>query len=190
MKDLTQKIMSVVNKLGKRVMPTGTQISRLTGNSTLTVEIAQNGGFVYWANRLDLPLLVELYPNRLGTHYEYVCKSELESRYNESCQKQSTKAPYDLLFADSVRIDVKATRPCKDGYWRADLHYNSNCDFFVVYCLNTDNAIERVYIVPQSEVANQKCLTISLNGKRYADYENAWELIYGQATNNGTTTAC
>ena len=156
-----EEINSVKNILGIDRMPTSSEISLVTGSSSLNNKISKSGGFRAWAKRLNLN--VKNSETSIGHKYEFEIKEILE-KLDYQVQKMTTKHPYDLLINDNVKIDVKVSRCCNNNGFKfysfnLERKYH-NCDIFICVTLDDNELIDKILVIPSKYLMDRKQLSI------------------------------
>ena len=173
-------ILEVVEHIGEVRMPTAYEIREYHGDCRLIGAITRTGGFMVWANKMELPMKDGDVILSLG--YEKYTKELLEKN-GLDCIHTSTKFPYDLLVDNKVKIDVKVSHLVEVGNgWGYTFKIAKNipkCDIYVAYCLDEKEVgkIAKAYIIPAHVLINMRQLTIGKDNSKYDAYLNRWELI-------------
>lgn len=173
-------ILEVVEHIGECRMPTAYEIRECHGDCRLIGAITRTGGFMTWANKMDLPMKNS--GVMFGISYELYTKELLEER-GLDCIHTSTKFPYDLLINGKVKIDVKVSHLVDigngSGYTFRIAKNMPKCDIYVVHCLDEFEAgkVVKTYVIPAHSLRNMGQLTIGKDSSKYDAYLNRWELI-------------
>lgn len=159
-------------------MPSRQEIVNVKHNNILTSAIAKNGGFKKWAEMLSLEMKNS--ESKTGWIAEDWAKDYLES-LGYKVEKMSTKHPYDLLIDNFIKVDVKCSKPIMvkknktysrlHSFWINKRH--STCDLYLLYALDEENKIERVFVIPGHELM-VKTLCIGKETK-YEKYIDRWD---------------
>lgn len=170
---IKEELIKVMKALDINRMPTSNEIKLVTKNSKLINAIRRYGGFLYWANQLNLNQAPGT--TRLGNYGEEKIKEILEAK-GYKVEKMSTKHPYDLLVNYTLKIDVKTsrlyTKEDSNSYYSFNLEKkNPTCDIYIFYCVEMD----KILIIP-SKFLGQTQLSISKNSK-YNKYIDRWDYI-------------
>lgn len=170
---IKEEIVNVMNALNINRMPTSIEIKLVTKNSKLINAIRRYGGFLYWANQLNLEQSSGT--TRLGVNGEVKIKEVLESK-GYKVEKMSVKHPYDLLVNSNIKIDVKTamlyTSQYGNSYYTFNLEKkNPTCDIYIFYCIE----VNKILIIP-SKLLKQTQLSISENSK-YNKYIDRWDYL-------------
>lgn len=171
-------ILEVVKYIGENRMPTACEIRDYHKNCKLVGAISNRGGFMVWADKLNLPMKDG--DVMLGLKYEIYTKDLLEKKGFE-CVHTGTKFPYDLLVNDKVKVDVKVSHlvSAGEGYsYTFKIAKNiPKCDMYIAHCLDKDESVAKTYIIPAHRLRNQGQLSIGKDNSIYDIYLNRWELI-------------
>lgn len=176
---IRKSILEVVEHIGVKRMPTACEIKDYHGNSKLVGAIANRGGFMTWAEKMDLPMKDG--DVMLGISYEKYTKELLEKKGFE-CIHTSTKFPYDLLVDGKVKIDVKVSHLVDMGngsaYTFKIAKNMPKCDLYIAHCLNENTGkVAKTYIIPAHVLTGMSQLSIGKGCSKYDAYLNRWELI-------------
>jgi hypothetical protein len=173
---LEERILQVKSELNIDHMPTRSEIFSLRFNDPLHNGIVRHGGYDYWANKLRLD--VKDSESKVGWEYEKIAADMLiEGGY--TVKQMSRKHPFDLLVNENVRVDVKVGKPWLLRGSRVHTFginkKNPVCDVYMIFALNEDSTIERLFIIPSMEL---KIISMCI-GKysKYNKYVNSWEYI-------------
>ena len=174
---IQEGIYSVMKKNKTENMPSSKLIYETNNSFALSIAIERNGGFHYWANKLGLKQNKS--ETRFGNIYEQECLRYLtDHKYNG--EAMTTKYPYDI-FVDGVKIDVKASNlfKCNHGvFYTFNLEKKyPTCDIFVAYCIENQEQIKKVYVIPSIVLQGKTQLSIGEKTSIYDRYLNAWEII-------------
>ena len=158
-------------------MPTVPEL-RAANDNALAVVIGRRGGYRQWAERMGLPL------SGGDTHRGQDAEAQLAawlSARGYDVQRQTTKAPFDLLV-NGVRVDCKAAKfsaypesknPATAGYFFNVRKQPPTCDLFILCCMTSEWAIERRYFIPVGEVMDRWMVTIAPNGRKWEGHLEA-----------------
>lgn len=174
---IKQSILHTMQQLNIDRMPSRSEILSIENNASLHNAIVRSYGYYKWAERLNLEIKDS--ETLFGTQYQEICLEYL-SKLGYVVEDTSTKAPYDLLINNNVRVDVKSG--CAYNMRGSRVHsFGINkkfptCDLYIIYALNenTDN-IERIFVIPSKDF-KLVSLCIGANSK-YNKYINKWNLI-------------
>ena len=173
-KAIKEELTKVMNALDINRMPTSNEIKLVTKSSKLTNAIRRHGGYLYWANELNLNQAPGT--TRLGMHGEEKIKEILELK-EYKVERMSVKHPYDLLVNSNIKIDVKTARLYTDQYGNSYYSFNlekkePTCDIYIFYCIE----IDKILIIP-SKFLKQTQLCITDKKSKYDIYKNRWDYI-------------
>jgi hypothetical protein len=170
-------------------MPTRSEVSDTLGSA-----ITARGGFWHWADRLGLA--VKDSETLLGRGIEGVVADELRSR-GHVADRQTVKAPFDLLVNGVTRIDVKAANygewahkngTMVRGYVFAGLKRGKDSDVFILACLRDEKPF--AYFVVPAPAAAVHTITITPGAfadparTKWAPYRDRFDLIPEPAAND------
>lgn len=170
---IKQELIKIMEALDINRMPTSVEIKLVTKDSKLINAIRRHGGFLYWANQLDIGQAPGT--TRLGMIGEEKIKLTLESK-GYIVDKMSIKHPYDLLVNSYIKVDVKTaklyTNTKGSSYYTFNLEKsNPTCDIYIFYCVG----VEKVLIIP-SKFLKQTQLSIGEDSK-YNKYIDRWDYL-------------
>lgn len=171
-----KEILKVKDCLCLDRMPTRKEIELVTQNSKLTSKISKSKGFYWWAKKLNLPIKES--ETTLGKEYEYKVKDILEDK-KFKVEKMKQNYAFDLLIDGNVKIDVKVAKPYvtdKFMYHTFNLYNKyASCDIYICVCLDSNKNIERLLIIPSSELKVTQ-LSVGKNSQ-YNKYNNCFNYI-------------
>ena len=149
-----EEILKIKESLNIDRMPTRKEIELVTKNSKLTNRISRTKGFYGWAKELNLSIKES--ETTFGKKYEFIIKELLE-KHNFKVEKMVQNYPFDLLVNGNVKIDVKVAKPyisnINSTYHTFNLYKKyASCDVYICVCLTVEEEIERVLIIPSSEL--------------------------------------
>ena len=176
---IIEGIKNAMDKLGIDTFPSNSQLKNFYGNYGLCNKISKTGGFNYWANKLGLKLKNS--ETSVGLHWELLCLSYLKGiGYN--VEKMSTRHPYDLMVNKNIKIDVKTAYlyTTKNGasFYTFNLEKKyPTCDIYICYCLNSDETINKTYIIPSALIGNITQLSVGKHQSIYNKFLDKWEHI-------------
>lgn len=170
---IKQELIKIMEALDINRMPTSVEIKLVTKDSKLINAIRRHGGFLYWANQLDVGQAPGA--TRLGMIGEENIKLTLESK-GYKVDKMSIKHPYDLLVNSYIKVDVKTaklyTSTKGSSYYTFNLEKrNPTCDIYIFYCVE----VEKVLVIP-SKFLKQTQLSIGEDSK-YNKYIDRWDYL-------------
>jgi len=169
----------VMYKAGIETMPTVSVTKKVLGNSSLSNAISKNGGFNYWAARLNLEQLG--CETSLGKDYETYCLMFIQNELDLNVKQMSYKYPYDLLVENNIKIDVKVGKLYmnKGSMYTFNLEKRApTCDVFVAYCIDDNKDIIKTYVIPSSIMSGKTQLSVGINRSKYDIYLDNWNLVY------------
>jgi hypothetical protein len=184
---VAREIMARADVLGR--MPTHSEVP-----NTLSSVIARRGGYAGWADRLGLQSKAS--ETLLGRGIEGVVSTELRSR-GHTVERQTVKAPFDLLVNGVTRIDVKAANygewahrngTMVRGYVFAGLKRGKDSDVFILACLRDEKPF--AYFVVPAPAATVHTVTITPGAfadpprTKWAPYRDRFDLIPAPAAND------
>lgn len=172
-------LLEIVTKLGR--MPSVQELGN-SGRWDLANVIARRGGFKKWADRMGVAQKGT--ETHRGLAIQATVGRALRS-HGYQIEEMTTRAPYDLLVNDRLRIDVKSAR-CYTykkkhdqltpvGYIFGLNKRVPTCDLYILCCLSDDDKILERYYVPSSE-ARIVTITITPTG-RYLQFKESIEQI-------------
>ena len=172
-------IEEVIIALNLNRMPSNKEVKEIIGNSGLSNDISRNGGFRVWAEKLNLDIKES--ETSLGNDYEFIVKEILEE-LGYDVEKMTTKHPYDLLINDNLKVDVKVSRYYKAN--EGDFKYHTfnlekiyhNCDIFILVCLNEEDEIVKLLIIPSKYLMGKKQVSVGVSSK-YDRFNKKFECI-------------
>lgn len=171
-------IKEVVKSLDINTMPTARQMDLYFGNSGLSNKISKCEGFRWWADMLGLN--VKKSATSLGQKLEKELESFLIEKEGYECEQMPTNFPYDILVNNSTKIDVKSGHRIganKDYYTFNLEKKSSTCDIYVCYCLDYDDSIKKVYVIPSVFLNGISQLSLGVNCSKYDIFKNRWDYI-------------
>lgn len=169
----TRKVMEA---MGIKRMPSRSEIEMITHSSSLTNLISKNGGFFYFADKMNLELKNSA--TKEGIKYENKCIDYL-SGLGLNAEPTPVKFPYDIFVNKTTKIDVKISNGYKfdKSFWytfnlESDI---PKCDIFIFYCVNNGNVVKTL-IIPANILYGIKQLSV---GKKsmYDVYNNRWDYV-------------
>lgn len=176
-----QKICDAVMEIAgtSGVMPTHSLMNEVTGNCALSVAMTKRGGTKYFAELLGLKTVQ--CESKYGEEYEFLCVEQIEQKLGFLSEKMKIRYPYDILVAEAVKIDVKASRLVKtksgSKYFTFNLEKKAQtCDIFVAYCVDK-GGIAKTYIIPAYVLYGMSQLSVGVHKSEYDKYLNQWHFI-------------
>lgn len=181
---IEQKIMEVVGALNLDHFPTHSEMVEVLGSKSLACKIAKHKGSVFWAEKLGLP--IKYSETSFGNRYEIEAISDIFENTGLHSVQTSTRHPYDLIVDNSVKVDVKVSKifTNKSGheYYSFNLEKREpTCDIFILYCMNDDETLDKVLIIPSCSLLGQTQVSVGKISK-WDDYKERWDFIkkYGE----------
>ena len=185
---IEQKIMEVVNKLNLDHFPTHSEMVKALGNKSLPCKILKDKGTIYWAEKMGLP--IKYSETSFGNKFEIVAISDIFENTGLHSVQTSSRHPYDLITDNSVKIDVKVSKEFTNNCNAKAFSFNlekrePTCDIFVLYCLNDDETMRKVLIIPSCTLLGQTQVGVGENSK-WNEYMEHWDYIkqYSDFFNN------
>lgn len=175
---IKDEILKHVEKYDLDRMPTVSEL-RSVGRGDLCNAISKNKGFKYWAKKLGLE--VKASETGLGKMFEERFRKDVAKRFGWQTKQMSMKFPYDVLVADTVKVDVKSGFLCKVE--QAEFYSFSlgtkdiKADFIVCYCLTDKKSVSKIYVIPAVVLQGQKQISIGVTKSKYDKYLYGFELI-------------
>ena len=172
---IREAILHMVEETGTTHMPTRSEIRNFYGDERLTNKICKTLGYYGWANELGLQI-----PNndtrkgKIGEEYATMLLTEK----GYSVERMPQNHPYDLLIADSAKVDVKYSalyRGEHGNFYSFRIQKrNPTCDAYML--LAKKDHSYRVFIVPSMCVSVTQ-ISIGEHRSMYDKYENAFGVI-------------
>ena len=176
--EIKEAVFEVVAQLGLDRMPSKSEIEEYYGDMSLTNKISRSGGFYHLANIYGLE--VKKSESYFGIKHEQLIREMLIARGFDA-ELTPTRAPYDILVDGRVKIDVKAGRIVKTngcGYYTFNLEkIMQTCDVYVVVTLNSDDTINKIYVIPASIMTGKTQLSIGIAKSKYERFVDRWDYI-------------
>lgn len=176
--NIESKLLSVVEELNMGgYMPTAKQITESSAGNSLATAISKNGGFNYWAEKLNLKSQSSTY--KLGNDYELIAEESLK-KLGFTTSLTSMGHPYDILVNNSVKVDVKSCLPSFQKGSRIHVaglnKKQQTCDIYIIYCLSEDGiTIEKELVIPSHHLTGTT-LNMGRNTK-YDAYSERYDYI-------------
>lgn len=179
------ELINVMKALNLNRMPSRSEIEKVMQSASLTCHISKNGGFKYWAEKLNLD--TKKSETSLGQEYEEHVLNLLKTKGYE-VERMSVRHPYDLLVNQNIKVDVKISNLYKGA--KGEFHtfnlekYNHNCDLFICVCV-TDEKIVKILVIPSKFLMKVSQLSVGLNSvydvfKDRFDYIEKYDVFYNQ----------
>lgn len=174
---IAEEILEIKRILNLDRMPSREEIESTKKNNALVSVIGKTYGFYGWEEKLNLT--VKRSETQFGQLYQQKCIQILQDK-GYIAEDTSTKAPYDIVVNNKVRIDVKSG--CAYDLKGSRCHtFNLEkqfltCDIYMIFALDENGEkIERLLIIPSSHL-NIVTLSMGTNSK-YNKYKNRWDYI-------------
>lgn len=172
--DVKAELLGVCASLGH--FPSNTEL-RVLGRSDLSCQVTRRGGFVFWSNKVGIGRNYS--DSDFGWAGEAAVLRQIESHGLSAKRAGGTRAPFDILVEDRVRVDVKnanfASYPMKGNAacsgWFYRIGKLPQADIIALHQFDTGDT----YIIPWRNVTSSN-VTITPNGK-YKRYRNAWWIL-------------
>jgi hypothetical protein len=166
-------IMDIARQFETMRMPTDREVVESVGNASLAIAIQKSGGYVYWANKLNLPRKKNATMTGIDSERKV---AEILKAHRYQVTLTPTRYPYDILVNDCVKIDVKCAhksyiRGCEVHAYRISKPLPT-CDIYV--CRDLDD--DKYYIIPAHKCVGMKMIEMGAKTK-YDIYQDKWELI-------------
>lgn len=176
--DIEKEILNIVESLKIDYFPTHEEMMKFTGGSGLRKAVTRKGS-LYWSEKLGLPLKSS--DTQFGNKYEMIASDDIYEHTGFHSIWTSTRHPYDLLTDNSVKIDIKVSKPftnnCNAKAYTFNLEKREpTCDIFILYCVNDDETIEKVLIIPSCSLLGQTQLGVGKTS-RWDKYKDKWDYI-------------
>jgi len=167
--------------LNIKTMPTHSQIIDLYGNQSLVNALVHHGGTKKFANLIGAE--IKRCESEFGDAYEIFCSKEITERFGYLVDKMKPRYPYDLLVEGTVKVDVKVSKLYTNNkrkvcFYTFNLEKkNPTCDVFVCYCINSQEQIEKTYVIPSAALSGSTQLSVGISSK-YDKYIDNWNLLH------------
>lgn len=172
-------IFESIEILNLKRMPSRKELESIN-RGDLANKISKTLGYYGWAE--ELKLNVKESETKNGKKFELIAENDLREKFpSKNILQMSQNHPFDILFGESVKTDVKVGRV--HNYFgvaaytfRTSKKYGS-CDLYLCYGLGEDNEIKDVFVIPVSE-AKVITLNITLGGSsKYLKFIDRWDLF-------------
>ena len=180
--DVKRRTLEMSKRFGNR-MPSCPELDAI-GEGALGSQIGRRGA---WKVAAECGLEVKESDSKFGIGVHQAEATRLRG-LGFHVVEHTTKHPFDLTV-DGVRVDTKASHyaeyPHKNGgtmsrgYFFALNKVPATCDLYLLVCEGGHRDGERYY-VPAS-AAQQRMITITPTGKRFAAYHNALDVLIAMA---------
>jgi hypothetical protein len=175
---IRQKVLEVKDALELGRMPSRQECRNYYHGDSLVNAISRRKRWYALADELGLP--VKESETKFGKTWESNAIEQLSSR-GFSCRKMDQNFPYDILVNDCVKVDVKASHkyhgPNGDFFTFNLEKQFATCDIYILFSLNDDNSIDRVFIVPSKFVIAQNQISVGISKSRYNRFVDKWDYI-------------
>lgn len=163
---IEQTIFLVIEELKLDRFPTAIEMQNVTGDRGLVTAVSKYGGFPYWAKQLNLEQKDSKSKAAMRCE-KYVFELLRNHLVPKTMRLTSYKFPYDILYNDKIKIEVKFSN-IKDGRYRFFLPKMPKSDVTILVCYDQDKK-ETVYVIPSHMLKNQH-IVINDNDK-YSKYK-------------------
>lgn len=178
--EVEEQIMQIVRDRGMTTFPTLSEMTEYYGNQGLRNKVARSGGSFAWAEKLGLPMKQS--DTSFGRKYELFAIEDIRSHTSSAIvEKMSTRYPYDILVEKCVKIDVKASRPVRNGKGGYQYSFNlekkyPTCDVFLLYGLGWDGEVLQTLIVPSLLTYGISQIYAGTN-PRWMHFQDKWQVF-------------
>jgi hypothetical protein len=152
--EIKNKLLEVVNKLNLDRFPTRDEMNNTTNSHSLSGLVSKRGGFIKWANILNLPIKES--ETLIGYKGEQILKDLIESK-GYKIERQTANCFYDFIINDYIRTECKYSHLYhgKNGnFYSFSLETKMHdCDIYIFIC-EDDNENKKILIIPQSFLQN------------------------------------
>lgn len=175
------RLNEVVEEKNLDHFPTHSELIDYYNNNALASKLAKSGGTKYWSNKLGMKQVS--CESKFGDKYEEYCMEQLE-KLGYECEKMKPRYPYDLTANKHIKIDVKSARlftsvtNSNSKYYTFNLEKtNPTCDIFICYCLDENNKLAKIYIIPSVELYGKTQLSLGVYKSKYDKFINRWDIF-------------
>lgn len=177
-KMIEEEIRLVMKDAEIDTMPTQSIMKEYTGSLGLNNAISRSGGFIAWANRLNIEH--KGLETVLGERFEDYCKNYMMEKLGLDVETMKRGHPYDLLVNKNIKVDVKTSRLYDKEFscytFNLEKRYPT-CDVFVAYCISEGKEIIKTYVVPSKILSGLTQLSVGVTKSRYDIYLDKWDVI-------------
>lgn len=156
-------------------MPTSNELKSIR-RADLQNAITKNGGFRYWAERLNHNLKIS--ETLKGVKYEDLVTETLRGK-DFDVTIMSNGHPYDLLIDGNVKVDVKSGTEHYHFGSRAHTFRpsskHSTCDIYICLALKKCGEVENTFVIP-SKFAKVQTINVGADSK-YNKFIDRWEYL-------------
>ena len=175
--EIIEEINKVVSVLNLDRFPTRDEMNKVTKSHSLAGLISKRGGYVKWANKLNLKMKQS---ETLTGYYGEDLLKEIISSKGYKIERQTANCLYDFLINDYIRVDCKLSH-LYHGKIGSFYSFNlenpmHDCDLFIFICEDDDKK-RRVVIVPQSVLQHQKQVSIGEVNSKWHKYIDRYDFI-------------
>lgn len=171
---IAENVLRIANMFNPMRMPSNREVIEIEKNCKLSNAIQKNGGYEYWAKKLNLEQKYS--DTSLGISGERHIAEVLRKQGYE-VKPTSIKHPYDILVNKCIKIDVKTANTSYVGGYEQHAYRlakrQQTCDFYIFYEADTG----KIYIVPAHKCHGQVQVEMGNDSKVYKPYLNAFDLI-------------
>jgi hypothetical protein len=175
--EIKNKLLEVVNKLNLDRFPTRDEMNNTTNSHSLSGLVSKRGGFIKWANILNLPIKES--ETLIGYKGEQILKDLIESK-GYKIERQTANCFYDFIINDYIRTECKYSHLYhgKNGnFYSFSLETKMHdCDIYIFIC-EDDNENKKILIIPQSFLQNQGQVSVGEFNSKWYKYINRYDLI-------------
>lgn len=175
---IKEKILEVVKGLQLDRMPTRSECDKYFNDTRLTNAVSKRCGWYNLAKELELS--IKECETTFGKEYEAIMAEKLQSLGFE-VRRMSQNFPYDLLVDDCVKVDVKASRLYKGkqgNFYSFNLEKKyATCDFYLLLTVGEQGDIEKIMVVPSSNVIANNQISVGEKNSKYHKFVNRFDLL-------------
>lgn len=174
------ELKEVMRILNIRTMPTHSQMIDTSGSNSLANAVVHHGGTKKFAKLIGAE--IKECESKIGDKYENICADEMRKKYGYVVAQTKPRYPYDLIVEKCVKVDVKVSKLYVNNKQRICFYaFNTEkkeptCDVFVCYCINHEDKIEKVLVIPSVVLSGITQLSVG-NSSAYDKYIDNWDLI-------------
>lgn len=177
--EIYNAVMDLVKDTGQSHFPTHKQMDEYYGGYGLSVAISRQGGIRRWSKVVGLPP-AKCQNTEFGDKYELKAIEDIKQETGLDSILAPVRFPYDIYTDNTVKVDVKASRPMKGrnfDVWSFNLEKKiPTCDLFIFYCITGKHEIAKRVIIPACVMSGIKQVGIGSKSK-YDNYIERWDLI-------------
>lgn len=176
---IIEEIMKIVNDFNMNTFPTHREMNLYFNNNSLSVAVSKHGGTEYFSQKLNLK--IKRCESAFGEKYELFAIKHIKEKTNLDSEKMKLRYPYDVLTNKNIKIDIKVSKRFKANngyYYTFNLEkINPTCDIFIAYCIDEEDNIDRVVIIPSCVTRGLTQLSFGKNKSKYDKYIDNWDVI-------------